>query len=233
MIWSPGASSAHRASWPRALWSRSRSRSRSLARTWPRSSTAAGWPPAGRCAAHAGNFVDRAQGGTTELIFYGGAFLVYAVPVLIGLFWGAPLVTRELEAGAHRPLEPERPPRSLGAVKLGLLALAAMITVGLLSLMTSWWPVRSTARAAGRAQRARHQQARAAALRCDRHRADRLRRVRVRSRRLVGVLVRRTLPAMAVTLADLRGDPDLLARRRPAAPHPAGAVGPGAQHSQP
>ena len=35
---------------------------------------------------------------TTELIFSGGIFLMYAVPALIGIFWGAPLVTRELEA---------------------------------------------------------------------------------------------------------------------------------------
>src|SRR5262245_61344176 len=54
------------------------------------------------CGTDAGNFINQVTGSGTELIFYGGIFLVYAVPALIGLFWGAPLVTRELESGTFR-----------------------------------------------------------------------------------------------------------------------------------
>ena len=80
------------------------------------------------------------KGSTTELIFYGGIFLLYAVPALIGLFWGAPLVTRELEAGTFRLAWNQSVPRARWiAVKLGLLGLSAMVTAGLLSLMTGWW----------------------------------------------------------------------------------------------
>ncbi len=92
------------------------------------------------CGTDAGNFINQVKGSTTELIFYGGIFLLYAVPALIGLFWGAPLVTRELEAGTFRLAWNQSVPRSRWiAVKLGLLGLSAMITAGLLSLMTGWW----------------------------------------------------------------------------------------------
>ncbi|GAA1537297.1 hypothetical protein GCM10009678_19670 [Actinomadura kijaniata] len=35
-------------------------------------------------------------------LYYGSAALVYALPAVVGIFWGAPLVTRELETGTHR-----------------------------------------------------------------------------------------------------------------------------------
>jgi len=92
------------------------------------------------CGTDAGNFINQIKGSTTELVFYGGIFLVYAVPALIGLFWGAPLVTRELESGTFRLAWNQSVTRSRWiAVKLGLTGLAAMATAGLLSLMISWW----------------------------------------------------------------------------------------------
>jgi hypothetical protein len=92
------------------------------------------------CGTDAGNFINQVKGSKTELIFYGGIFLVYAVPALIGLFWGAPLVTRELEAGTFRLAWNQSVSRARWvAVKLGLIGLAAMVTAGLFSLMTSWW----------------------------------------------------------------------------------------------
>jgi hypothetical protein len=92
------------------------------------------------CGTDAGNFINQVKGSTTELIFYGGVFLVYAAPALIGLFWGAPLVTREFEAGTFRLAWNQSVSRARWlAVKLGLIGLAAMATAGLLSLMTSWW----------------------------------------------------------------------------------------------
>ena len=65
---------------------------------------------------------------------------LFAVPGLIGMFWGAPLVTRELEAGTFRMVwnQSVTPARWL-AVKLALIGLASMATAGLLSLAFFWW----------------------------------------------------------------------------------------------
>jgi len=54
------------------------------------------------CGVDASNFINQVKGSGIELVFYGGILLMYAVPALIGLFWGAPLVTRELESGTFR-----------------------------------------------------------------------------------------------------------------------------------
>jgi hypothetical protein len=92
------------------------------------------------CGTDATKFINQVQGSGTELIFYGGIFLIYAVPALIGLFWGAPLISRELEAGTFRLAWNQSVPRARWiAVKLSLIGLAAMVTAGLLTLMTSWW----------------------------------------------------------------------------------------------
>jgi hypothetical protein len=73
-------------------------------------------------------------------LFYGGLFLMYLVPALIGIFWGAPLIARELEAGTHRLAWNQSISRTRWtATKLGLIGLAAVATAGLLSLMIGWW----------------------------------------------------------------------------------------------
>jgi ABC-type transport system involved in multi-copper enzyme maturation permease subunit len=93
-----------------------------------------------QCATDANNFINEVKGSATKLIFYGSNFLLYAVPALIGIFWGAPLVAHELESGTFRLAWNQSVPRGRWiAVKLGLIGLAAMTTAGLLSLMTSWW----------------------------------------------------------------------------------------------
>jgi ABC-type transport system involved in multi-copper enzyme maturation permease subunit len=66
--------------------------------------------------------------------------LVVVVPGIIGIFWGAPLITRELEAGTHRLVWTQSVTRSRWlAVKLGVACLASMVFAGLLSLMVTWW----------------------------------------------------------------------------------------------
>jgi hypothetical protein len=66
--------------------------------------------------------------------------LVVVVPGVIGLFWGAPLVARELETGTWRLAWTQSISRTRWvAVKLAAIGLASMIVAGLLSLMVSWW----------------------------------------------------------------------------------------------
>jgi len=74
-----------------------------------------------------------------HLIKFVGTFLV-GVPALIGAFWGAPLVAGELESGTHRLVWTQSVTRTrwLG-VKLGLIGLAGVAVAGLLSLMLSAW----------------------------------------------------------------------------------------------
>jgi hypothetical protein len=66
--------------------------------------------------------------------------VVLAAPALIGIFWGAPLVARELENNTFRLVWTQSVSRTHGlAVKLGLVGLASMAAAGLLSLMVTWW----------------------------------------------------------------------------------------------
>jgi hypothetical protein len=66
--------------------------------------------------------------------------VVIVVPCLIGLFWGAPLVAHEFEAGTHRLAWTQGVTRLRWlALKLGILGAASMATAGLLSWMTTWW----------------------------------------------------------------------------------------------
>ena len=66
--------------------------------------------------------------------------LVIVVPGLMGIFWGAPLVAREWETGTFRLAWTQSITRGRWlTVKLGVLGLAAMIVAGLLSLMVTMW----------------------------------------------------------------------------------------------
>lgn len=68
------------------------------------------------------------------------AAVVLVLPALVGLFWGAPLITRELEAGTHRMVWSQSVTRTRWlAVKLGIVGLAAVVTAGLGSLAVTWW----------------------------------------------------------------------------------------------
>lgn len=66
--------------------------------------------------------------------------LVLLLPPLIGLFWGAPLIARELETGTHRLVWNQTITRTRWlTVKLGLVGLAAMTAAALGSLAVTWW----------------------------------------------------------------------------------------------
>jgi ABC-type transport system involved in multi-copper enzyme maturation permease subunit len=66
--------------------------------------------------------------------------LVVVVPGLIGIFWGAPLVSRELEAGTLRLAWTQSVTRTRWlAMKLWVVGLGGMVAAGLISLMVTWW----------------------------------------------------------------------------------------------
>jgi hypothetical protein len=66
--------------------------------------------------------------------------LVLVTPALIGMFWGAPLVAREFEDGTFRLAWTQSVTRtSWLAVKLAVVGLAGMAAAGLLSLVVTWW----------------------------------------------------------------------------------------------
>jgi hypothetical protein len=70
----------------------------------------------------------------------GIADLVLITPALIGIFWGAPLIARELETGTYRLGWTQSVTRRRWlAAKLGVVGLASVAVAGLLSLMLTWW----------------------------------------------------------------------------------------------
>jgi hypothetical protein len=69
-----------------------------------------------------------------------GIGIMFAIPAVVGAFWGAPLIAREIEAHTL-PLTWNQSVTKFRwlAVKLGLVGLAGMATAGLFSLMLTWW----------------------------------------------------------------------------------------------
>ncbi len=65
---------------------------------------------------------------------------VLIAPAVVGIFWGAPLIARELETGTHRLVWNQSVTRTGWlATKLTFIGVAAMAGVGLLSLIVTWW----------------------------------------------------------------------------------------------
>lgn len=66
--------------------------------------------------------------------------LARAVPALLGIFWGAPLLTREFESGTFRLAWTQSVSRRRWVLtKLGLGALVTLVISGLLTLTITWW----------------------------------------------------------------------------------------------
>ena len=82
----------------------------------------------------------QANFGVSNWLYTAGIVVLYLTPAIIGIFWGAPLISRELETGTLRLAWTQSISRTRWvAVKLGLTGLAAMATAGLLSLVVTWW----------------------------------------------------------------------------------------------
>ncbi|GIF75793.1 ABC transporter permease subunit [Asanoa siamensis] len=145
------------------------------------------------CADTVESFLTRFHNSASGTIYYTTMAVMYAAPPLIGVFWGAPLVAREIEAGTHRVAWTQSITRTRWlATKLGLVGAATAAAIGLLSWAVTAW--------AGRVDSAA---------------ADRITPLVFGARGVVpvayalfafmlgvtvGMLVRRTVPAMATTL---------------------------------
>ena len=85
-------------------------------------------------------FMSQLRGSVYAFVFYVGLALIYGGSALIGAFWGAPLVAREIETGTFRVAWNQSVGRNRWLiVKVTMVGLAAMAGVGLLSLMLNWW----------------------------------------------------------------------------------------------
>jgi hypothetical protein len=147
------------------------------------------------------SLVDRLS-GSDQTVYYAGSTVVLAVPAVIGMFWGAPLISRELETGTHRLVWNQSITRTRWlATKLGLGALVTMTAAGVAGLAVTWWsgPIDQAVNSGGETETY----------------LARLDPMAFAARGVVpigyaafafvvgvslGVLIRRTLPAMATTL---------------------------------
>jgi hypothetical protein len=149
---------------------------------------------AGGCGTATAHFVSLLNAGFANHLplVFGTALIV--VPAVIGMFWGAPLIARELETGTSHLVWNQSVSRTRWlATKLVLVGLASMAAAGLFSLLVTWsasridqvnlnWLQPSVFSERGIAPVGYAAFAFVLAV-------------------LAGVLIRRTVPAMAVTLA--------------------------------
>ncbi|OLR94537.1 ABC transporter permease subunit [Actinokineospora bangkokensis] len=150
--------------------------------------------------------VGRPPGGTSfgeredvATLLYGGAIgAAYGLPALLGAFLGAPVVTRELEAGTHRLAWTQGISRTRWLLTRTAVAGAVVLaSSGLVALLVTWWAARRDHASAD---------FRSSLVNPDVFGARGLVPVGTAVFALalgvaVGAVVRRTLPAVAVTLA--------------------------------
>jgi hypothetical protein len=157
------------------------------------------------CEHLASNFLQQLYAaGTYWVLYLLGVVLILLAPAVIGAFWGAPLIARELETGTSALAWNQSITRTRWlAVKLTLTGLAAIAVTEGLSLMQAWWaaPIgRAVGHNGGGTNLA---MGRFSSLVFATHGITPLGYAAFAFALGVtaGVLIRRTVPAMAVTLA--------------------------------
>ncbi|HZM82027.1 MAG TPA: ABC transporter permease subunit [Candidatus Limnocylindrales bacterium] len=146
------------------------------------------------CGAALSQFGEQFRRDDLFLVYGLSSLLMYLVPALVGAFWGAPLIAHELETGTHRLAWNQTVTRSRWlASKLAVVGGTAAALTGVLGWAVSTW--------------ARH---------IDTAVFDRIEAPNFGARGIVpigyavfaftlgvtcGMLIRRTVPAMAITLA--------------------------------
>jgi hypothetical protein len=95
----------------------------------------------GNCSFAANTFLSRLQATSPyPIVYLLGSALILAAPAITGIFWGAPLIARELETGTYQLAWTQTITRTRWlAVKLALAGLAAMAVIEALSLIYAWW----------------------------------------------------------------------------------------------
>jgi hypothetical protein len=148
---------------------------------------------ASNCGAAIDSFLREATTGLNGTAYGLAAMALYGLPAVIGVFWGAPLLARELETGTYRLAWNQSVTRTrwLG-IKLVVVGVATVAAAGLLSGAVSAW-----------------------AARVDQVNGDRITPAEFAVRGIVpigyalfaftlgaslGILIRRAIPAMAATL---------------------------------
>jgi len=147
----------------------------------------------GNCATVLGGFSGFPSQGDLNAA-NGLAALGLAVPALIGMFWGAPLIAREFETGTFCLAWTQGVTRVRWlAVKLGVAGVAAVAAGELFSLMVNWWssPIHKAQMGTGLASGISHSGIAPAGYAAFGFVLG----------ATAGLFIRRTLPAMAVTLA--------------------------------
>lgn len=87
----------------------------------------------GDCTTAVTSFLNQAKNGTSGIVYNLATAIMYVVPALIGIFWGAPLMARELETGTHRLAWNQTVTRTRWlATKLAVVVTASAATAGLL-----------------------------------------------------------------------------------------------------
>lgn len=86
------------------------------------------------------DLVNRTNYSDMDVMYGGTALLLYVLPGVIGVFWGVPMVARELETGTHNLVWNQSITRRRWlTTKLGVGLVAAMVVTGLLATVVSWW----------------------------------------------------------------------------------------------
>jgi ABC-type transport system involved in multi-copper enzyme maturation permease subunit len=74
------------------------------------------------------------------ILYFLSVMVILIAPAIIGIFWGAPLIARELETGTFRLTWNQSITRTRWlAVKLALIGVAAMAVTEAFSLIQAWW----------------------------------------------------------------------------------------------
>jgi hypothetical protein len=157
----------------------------------------------GSCRNPAGYFTYLLTAGGYEPLYLVSVGIILLAPAVIGIFWGAPLIARELETGTSALAWNQSVTRTRWlAVKLTAVGLTAMAVTEALCLMQTWWAA-PIGRAGGYGASGPLTQGRFTQLIFASHGITPLGYAAFAFALGVtaGALIRRTLPAMAVTLA--------------------------------
>ena len=74
------------------------------------------------------------------ILYFLSVVVILVVPAIVGMFWGAPLIARELETGTYRLTWNQSVTRTRWlTVKLALIGVAAMVVTEAFSLLQAWW----------------------------------------------------------------------------------------------